>query len=172
MTEAAKNVTILDLDALMDTKLDDVKTIPDFMNPPAGQYRLSVFKAEIEKYESKEKPAQGGKPAQPAAKRTRIKVIYSVVATKELSKDADEPPVADGTMFNETFMGTEQGLEFFKKRAIGVTGVAEFGDAKLRDILDGMVGIEFDANIKYRTSKMDDGKEYENIQIRVVREAA
>jgi hypothetical protein len=38
----AENNTILDLDAMFDTKMDEVETLPDYVTPPAGNYELEV----------------------------------------------------------------------------------------------------------------------------------
>lgn len=157
MTE--KNVTILDLDSILDTDLDSVKTMPDFMDPPAGQYEIEVADAGVEKFEDKEKQ-----------QRSRLKITYKVAKTVKLADSNGEPPVADGTMFSENFQGTEQGLEFFKKRAGNLAGTTEFGGAKIRDILDGIKGLKVGANIKYQESvdKTDPTKKYINMRMRIL----
>lgn len=148
--------TILDLDALLDSTLDNVPDVPDYMNPPAGQYRLGVEDAAIEKMKAKEGEVGG----------SRIKITYKVVATKETK----EMPVPDGTLFTETFMGTEQGLGFFKRQVKKIMNTEEVGGVSLRDLVSGLKGTEFDAIITTRTTSSN-GKTYENINVRPVHEA-
>lgn len=158
MTDANKDVTILDLDAMMDIKMDEVETLPDFVTPPAGNYSLKVKDAKIEKYSSK---------AEPTVKKSRIRMTYIVVATKEVA--AGSLPVADGSMFSETFMGTEDGIKFFKKAAMGALGTTSFEGASIKDVIDGLADVEFDARITIRSSTDAVTKQvFENIQVRAV----
>ena len=151
--------TLLDLDALMDANLDNVETIPDYINPPAGNYVLTVKEAKIEKYDVKEDGKKTG------AQGNRIKITYAVVKTEEVI--AGELPVPDGTLFTESFQGTEEGLKYCKKACANILGVKEFDGAKLGEILEGTVGQEFRARITVRVSSVGD-KNYENIQIRAL----
>lgn len=151
--------TLLDLDALMDTPLDSVESIPDYINPPAGNYVLTVTKAEIEKYDVKEDGKKTG------TQGNRIKITYGVVKTEEVV--AGELPVPEGTLFTESFQGTEEGLKYCKKACANILGVKEFDGAKLGEILEGTVGTEFRARITVRTSTIGD-KQYENLQIRAL----
>ena len=161
MTEANKDVTILDLDAMMDIKMDDVETLPDFVTPPPGIYSLKVKEAKIEKYSSK---------AEPNVKKSRIRLSYVVVATKEVA--AGNIPVADGSMFSETFMGTEDGIKFFKKAAMGALGVDSFEGASIKDVIDGLADAEFDARITTRSTTDAVTKQvYENISVRALNTA-
>ena len=148
--------TILDLDALMDTAMDSVETLPDFVSPPPGIYALSVTNAEIKK------PKE-------ASKASLIQLTYKI--DEVIETQVGELPVQAGSMFSERFQGTEDGLKFFKKAVMNILGESEFGDAKLRDLLEGVVGAGFKARITVRKSKNDDGKEFENIQIRAIKEA-
>ncbi len=162
MTEANKDVTILDLDAMMDIKMDEVETLPDFVTPPAGNYSLKVKEAKIEKYSSK---------AEPNVKKSRIRITYIVVETKEVA--AGNLPVADGSMFSETFMGTEDGIKFFKKAAMGALGTTSFEGASIKDVIDGLTDAEFDARITIRSTTDAVTKQvFENIQVRAVAVAA
>jgi hypothetical protein len=155
------DVTILDLDAMMDIKMDEVETLPDFITPPAGNYSLKVKEVKFEKYSSKKEPT---------VKKSRIRMTYIVVATKEVA--AGNTPVADGSMFSETFMGTEDGIKFFKKAAMGALGVTSFEGASMKDVVDGLTGAEFDARITVRITKDDAGQTFENINVRAVPAAA
>ncbi|WCD44286.1 hypothetical protein Tiera_030 [Polaromonas phage Tiera] len=157
---AKPKATLLDLDSLMDTKLDSVATLPDFMNPPNGLYRLAVTEAGLKKYDVKD---EAGKATGDSAHR--ISITYKVVTTREY--DSSELPVPDGTLFTEGFQGTEQGLEYFKKRAMGILNVKEFDGASLGDIFTGLVNEEFEAKLTTKTAKVGN-KEYENLQIRIL----
>jgi len=161
MSNDNKDVTILDLDAMMDIKMDDVETLPDFITPPPGLYSLKVKETKIEKYSTK---------AEPGTSKQRIRMTYVVVNTKEVA--AGNIPVADGSLFSETFTATEDGIKFFKKAAMGVLGVSSFEGATIKDVIDGTIGAEFDARITTRSSKMPDGTVYENINVRAINEAA
>ncbi|MGE4259194.1 MAG: hypothetical protein AB7F19_07620 [Candidatus Babeliales bacterium] len=149
--------TILDLDAMMDQNMDEVETLPDFVQPPAGIYDLICTGAEIKA------PKEKGKPS-------LIQVTYKVEKTHEVVEG--QLPVADGSLFSERFQGTEEGLKFFKKAAANILGVSEFEGAKLRDVMDGLKDAAFKARITTRKSKNDEGKEFENINIRAIREEA
>lgn len=148
------NDTILDIDALLDSNLKDVENVPDFVNPPAGEYDLGVAKSAIEKFESK---AKDGKPAQ---KGLRIRIGYKVNETI----DTKEAPVADGSMFSETFMANEDGLKYFKKQAGKILNVKDFGDTSIRDIIDALNATEsFKAKITIRKSG-----DFENAQVQPI----
>lgn len=150
--------TILDLDSMLDKKMNDVETIPDFINPPAGLYLLKVPKCEVEKYDAKDE--QGNK----TIKAQRIRLTYQVVET--FQHDQAEQPVPNGTMFSTTFTATEQGLEFFKKAAMTVLGLDDFEEASIKDVMQGVVEAdEFCAKITVQTSKGEGNKVYENIRV-------
>ncbi len=151
--------TILDLDNMLDESLDSVPDMPDFQNPPDGLYRLKTMSAKIEQYTSK---AKDGKPEQ---KGTRIRLTTSVLKTVEIKPG--ELPVPDGTLFSETFQGTEEGLGYFKARAIKVLNVEDLKGVALRDILSGLADAEYDAKITIKVSKTDTGT-FENLNVRVI----
>lgn len=151
--------TILDLDSMLNENLDAVPDAPEFMNPPAGEYRLSVKDCAVDKYETKKEP---GVPKQ------RLKITYSVVET--ISVAGNEPPCPDGTLFTETFVATEQGLSFFKKRIKDVMGATDVQGVTLGDMMSSVKGTEFLARITIKKSNVN-GTDYENIQIRVVKQA-
>lgn len=151
--------TLLDLDALLDTELDNVETVPDYINPPAGNYVLEVKEAKIEKFDVKEDGNKTG------AQGNRIRITYAVVETVDVV--AGELPVPDGSMFSESFQGTEEGLKYAKKACMNALGVKEFEKAKLREILDAVKGAQFKARITVRVSQVGN-KEYENLQIRAI----
>jgi hypothetical protein len=150
--------TILDLDAMLDTEMSKVESIPDFVTPPAGDYVLKVTEAKVEKFERK---AKDNKPAESGS---RIKIFYSVEKTIETK----ELPVKEGSLFSDSFMGTEEGIKFFKRQAMNILNVSDLDGAKLKDVLEGLKDQTFTAKISIR--KTDDGKggSYENVQVRPV----
>ena len=161
MTEVTKpKATLLDLDALMDTKMDSVETMPDYMNPPAGNYILTCVEAKIEKYDVKENQVKTG------VQGNRIKLTYRVDVTEEVA--AGELPVPDGTLFTEGFQGTEEGLKYCKKACSNILGIKEFEGASLGEILDGVKNVAFHARITIRKSEGEGGKVYENLNIRAL----
>lgn len=150
--------TILDLDAMMDRKMNDVETIPDFINPPAGLYMLGVDKCAVEKYDAKDESGNRTIKAQ------RIRVTYKVVQT--IDHDQNEQPVADGTLFSQTFNATEQGLEYFKKAASVILDVEDFEEASIGDVIQGVTEAEpFCAKITIQTSKGEGNRVYENLRV-------
>lgn len=155
------NETILDLDSMMDIQMDSVQAAPDYVTPPAGVYILSVADAVIEKKAKKEQKEGAAKDY------TRIRVTYAVVKTVELAQQ-NEPPVADGSLFSENFMGTEDGLGYFKRAAMNILNVKDFTGATLKDIMEGMKGAEF----KCRLTVKKNAEGFENVQIRVINEPA
>jgi hypothetical protein len=158
---ANENATILDLDAMMDIEMDKVETLPDYVTPPAGNYMISVHDCGVEKYKGKPKD---NKPAQEG---TRIRLTYCVDKTL----DVDDLPVKDGSLFSESFMGTEDGIKYFKKQAMNILNVKDLSGAKLKDVMDGLKNISFKAKITITKSKAPDGGDYENVRVRPVHEA-
>ena len=155
MTETT---TLLDIDSILDSQLDAVADLPDYLTPPTGTYVLNVIDAEIKPG----KKAEAGKEA----KAARIVITYSVAATKETDSTM---PVPDGSLFNEGFQGTEKGLEFFKKQAKKLLNVEDLNGVTIRDILASLKEVQnFDAIVTVKQTKGDQGQDYENINVRPV----
>lgn len=161
MSEAQSNQVTLDLGAMMDESLDGIPEAPDYANPPAGEYRLETKNAEVDNYESKKEPG---------IKKQRLKITYAIMETRAVA--GNEPPMPDGTLFTETFQATEQGLGYFKKRIREIMNASDLAGVSLRDMMDSVKGSTFDCRITIRKTKDDSGKEFENVQIRVVPPAA
>jgi hypothetical protein len=149
--------TLLDLDNMLNDTLDAIPDAPDFTNPPAGEYRLQVKDAAIDKYKTKDDPN---------TERQRLKITYSILET--ISTASNEQPVPDGSLFTETFMATEQGLGYFKKRIKEVMGASDVAGVTLSDMMNSVKGTDFNARITIKKS-VSNGKEYGNVQIRVVK---
>lgn len=159
------NETILDLDNMLDMAMDSVEAAPDFCNPPAGDYALKVADVKTEKYTPK---AEAGKPVAAENSAARIRITYAVVktiATKEL-------PVAEGSLFSESFMYTEKGISYFKRQAMNIMNVKDLTGATMRDVLEGLKDSEFNAKVSVRLSANPAGGNYENVNVRPVHEAA
>ena len=156
--------TILDLDTMMDMAMDSIETLPDFVTPPAGTYNLGINKAFIEEYQTKQTATEKAK------KSTRIKILYAVDSTIELS--SNEQPVKDGALFSEQFMGTSEGLKYFKRQAMNILNVEEesLKGVSLKEILAGLMDVHFKARITIKKSAKEGGGEYENVQVRPVHE--
>lgn len=148
--------TLLDLNAMMDASMDAIVEAPDFVNPPAGNYQLSVKSAKVEEYKSKD-----------GVSGQRIRLTYAVDLTIETA--SGEPPVADGSLFSETFMATEQGLGFFKARVKAIMNASDLAGVTLGDMLSSILGVFFYATLTIRKTPnpKSPGEFYENINLRI-----
>lgn len=155
MNANTQSATILDLDALLDSTLDSVEDIADYINPPTGNYKLSITEAEIKPGKKASKPGE-------KAKAARIVITYRVDATVE----TEGMPVPDNTLFTEGMQGTEDGLKFFKKQARKLLNVENLDGVSIRDILSSLKEVAmFDARVVTRTTKNDQGQEFENVNV-------
>lgn len=163
----AKKRTILDLDAMLDTKASSIETLPDYMNPGAGIYAMTVKECATKDFEVKDPETK--KPT--GSKAKNITLTYSIDET--LSIADGELPVPNGTLYSERFQPTEQGLEFFKKRVMGITGESEEGlaDATIGEMMGSLAGIQNKVKVTIRKTKGDNGETYENVNLQFVREA-
>lgn len=118
--------TVLDMDSILDMTLDSVKDVPDYVNPPSGAYTLSIEDAKFEIKKNKEGEKVG-----------RFSVTYKVEETIELASDK-ELPVADGSLFSESFTYTEDGIAYLKKQAKKLLNVDSVDGVSLRDLLDSL----------------------------------
>lgn len=145
--------TILDLDSILDQSMDEIPDVPEFLNPPSGNYVLAVEDCKPEEYKTKD-----------GEKGLRIKITYKVIETIEVADN--QPPVPNGTLFTEQFQATPEGLGFFKQRAKKVLNVESLEGTTNREVMGEMKGQEFKARIVIRKSKGQDGREYENVNVR------
>lgn len=154
--------TNLDLAAMMEDTLDAIPEAPDFVTPPPGTYALAVSECKLETYKAKPKGDDAG------GDRQRLRITYTIQQTTAVA--GNEPPVPDGSMFSETFMGTEQGLGFFKKRIRNILNVEDTAGVSLKELMMSAKGAVFNARvtIKQSANPNDPNKPYENVQIQVV----
>ena len=118
--------TVLDLDSILDMTLDGVKDVPDYVNPPTGNYVLSIEDSKFEIKTNKDKEKVG-----------RFSVTYKVEETIDLASDK-ELPVADGSLYSENFTYSEDGIAYLKKQAKKILNVESVDGVSLRDLLDSL----------------------------------
>lgn len=161
----AEGATLLDLNDVLNASVDSVPDAPEFVTPPDGAYILGIQSAKAEEYNTTDKDTKE------EVKKVRLKIFYTVIKTVELA-NAEEAPVADGSMFTEQFMTNEQGLSFFKRQAKNVLGEDNIKGAMIGDILKELGnGHTFTAEVKQKKSKGKDAegaaKTFINIQVRI-----
>ena len=160
---AAAPATLLDMNEVLDTSIDNVEDAPEFVIPPDGEYMLEVKDSKLEDYKVTLKDGT-------EEKRVRLKIIYSVVQTHELSNE-EEHRVPAGAMFSEQFMTNPQGLSYFKRQAKNILGEETIKGAVIRDILKELPNNhQFNATVKVKRTKGSGdnaGKTYENVQVRI-----
>lgn len=157
--------TLLDLDSVLGSNIDEVPDAPEFVLPPDGSYRLGVQDSKAEKYKTTDKDS--GEEIE----KTRLKIIYTVLETKELS-DPEEEPVANGSLFSEQFMTNAQGLSYFKRQAKNILGEDNIKGVTVGDIIKELPNDHtFDADVKVKSTpgKDRDGnkKTFQNVQVRI-----
>lgn len=164
-TPVAGAETLLDLNDVLSANIDGVEDAPEFVTPPDGSYRLSIKDSKAEKYKTTDKESGN------EVEKTRLKIIYQVEATKELA-DAEELPVANGSLFSEQFMTNPQGLSYFKRQAKNVLGEEMIKGVTIGDILKELPnGHSFDADVRVKITSGRDAqgkqKNFSNVQVRI-----
>lgn len=151
-----KTVTLLDLESMADETLDDFQEAAEFINPPAGDYRLKSVSGKIAKFENDDGEKQS------------IRVIIGTVETLELASD-EEPPVPDGSLFALSFQGTKEGLETFKREARKITGLESMDGMTLNDIFELFANeLEFYGRISYNKTKDPLGNVKSWLRLRII----
>ena len=155
-----KTVTLLDLEAMADETLDDFQEAAEFINPPAGDYKLKSVSGKIAKFENDDGEKQS------------IRVIIGTVETLELASD-EEPPVPDGSLFALSFQGTKEGLETFKREARKITGLESMDGMTLNDIFELFANeLEFHGRISYNKTKDALGNVKSWLRLRIIQAPA
>lgn len=157
-TQVNVEETLLDLDSVNDMSFDEIPDAPGFVEPPDGVYMLTITKAAIEKYKTKEQE-----------ERQRFAHYYGVAEVIELANPDEQAPTV-GDKFSERFMMNEQGLKFWKTKAHQILG--EVGKITVANALAELStgNYTFKARVQTKKSKGKDGKEYRNIQVRVLKD--
>ncbi len=147
-----KTTTLLDLEALADESIDDIKEAPEYINPPAGDYEVITKSGTIKSFTNdKDEVSQS------------IQVTLAVVKTLELVSDA-EPPVPEESLFTLRFQGTTDGLGMFKRELRKMSGLEKLPAMTLNECFEMLeTEMQFNARISYRKFK---DKEY--LQLRII----
>jgi hypothetical protein len=123
------------LDSILDSQLEDLADVPEFLTPPAGAYRANIISI-TEKRES-ENPT--------------VIVKLKLLETLELI-DSTATPVADGTETQVQYtLNNEYGEGNFKKLLIPLSTAT--GETKTRAIMAAAAGFEVVIVTTIRTSK-------------------
>jgi hypothetical protein len=151
--------SLLGMEDLENLNFDEIEEAPGFVIPPEGSYRLTLDKACIETYKTKEEP---NKPKRRIAHYIKVLKVHELVDPKEKAP-------SEGSMFSERWQINSDGLKYWKSRAVSILNEDTTG-AKVGDIIkmlnDG--GFVFDAKIKHKETKSEkDGKTYTNINLQV-----
>lgn len=141
----------------LDTDLDDVADLVQFVNPHDGTHIFGIVFAGMDKI---------------GAEKKGVKIIYQLVQTIEAAKP-DEAQAPVGSVFQESFMGGDMGKKLLKLRLKQF-----FGDeikGSMRPYIDAMMEkghTEFMVKMttkmvktKSKNKETGDVNEYENIRI-------
>lgn len=142
--------------SILDSNLEDLADLPEFLTPPAGAYRATILS-----YTPKE---IGGHEA--------VEVKFKLLETLELTNPVDESdpntkPVADGTETSIAFMlDNEFGVGALKK--FNAPLAASLGVNTVREVMEGAKGLEVLIVTKVRVSKKDDRRYFDVAKIDVI----
>lgn len=149
--------TLLDLDNVDEMSFDDIPEAPGFVQPPDGVYDLAITKACIEAYKTKE-----------GEDKKRFSHYYGIERVVELADSTEQAPNV-GDKFSERFQMNDQGLKFWKTKAkaiLGDVGKITVANA-LAEMSTGNYKVRARVQLK-KTKGKQDGKEYTNIQVRIL----
>ena len=142
------NDNILDLDAYLDVSLDTIPDLPTYIVPPAGAHKVRVRAPKID------------------AEKGSINTGFEYLEVIELA-DPEAPAPKEGSLLGENYRpGKENptvGLSRLKKHWEAVM-VAQ-GWTTVRELLDGMEGLEVALSTKVRKYKDNDGNDAEAMQL-------
>lgn len=140
--------TDFDIDALLDSTLDDLEDLPSFKPFPAGCHQVTC---------SMEKKDLGGHPS--------IVLDFTLLETLELADpntpEAEQSKPGD-TSNTACMMDNEFGVGNFKKLALPIG--AALGVAKLSEVIEQCQDIECVILTSIRTDKNDKDKHYLNVK--------
>jgi hypothetical protein len=133
------------LDNILDSELDDLADLPEFVTPPAGAYAATIIA--VEEKEIGEHPA--------------VEVRFKLNETLELANPNDTP-VVDGTETSIAFlMDNEFGVGNFKKLFMPVS--AHYGIKNTREVIEAAKGTDVMLVTKVRLNKNDKTQKYMDI---------
>lgn len=123
------------LDSILDSQLDDLNDLPEFLVPPPGAYRATILSATEKKV--------GDHPA--------VEFKFKLLETMELT-NTDDTPVADGTETSIAYMlDNEYGVGNFKKFLAPIALAT--GASQAREVMAASVGLEVLLVTKLRVVK-------------------
>lgn len=112
------------LDNLLDSTLDDLADLPEFVTAPSGAYRVTI--------ELKGKDI---------AKNPAVELAMKVVETVELTNPEEDKPLIPGTEFSTAFMlNNEYGQGALKEVLKTLQAVA--GGNSSREVMENAKGLE------------------------------
>ena len=145
-----------DLDAMMDRPMNSVKRF-DFIQSSSWPLYAGASKS------ARSRNTMPRMKQNKTIKAQRICLTYTVEET--INHDQNEQPVANGTMFSQTFNGYRTRIEFFRKAASTVLGIEDFEKHLSGDVIQGVMAADpFCAKISIQTSKGEGNKVYENLR--------
>lgn len=119
---------------LLDTDLNDIPSLPDFVNPPTGFYSVKVVDIKTNDEEGK----------------AHIQFNLSINGAYELASASAVVP-AVGSMFTARFRANDVDQIAWLKKAVAPLS-AEWQIAKLSEVLEKMQGLDLNCKVK-TTSK-------------------
>lgn len=147
-----QTTTLLSLSDMMENEesLDDIQEAPDFIQPPAGIYKLKTISGKIGEYSYTN---EGGDDES----GENIQLTLAVEETIELISDK-EPPVPDGSLFMKKYKGTVEDVAKFKRDFRKIADLESLAGMTFGDMFElAKEGLVFKAVISYGTFKQKDG---------------
>jgi hypothetical protein len=163
-TNETQAATLLEMEAMLDSCMDNIQEAAGFANPPSGQYSLEIASCKAEDFLK-------SKGTSEETKAWRIRVMYKVAETYSVTGSA--LPVPDGTLFSCRYDGTAEGLGKFKKdikKMVDDHTVLQGVDVKTA--MGRIVGSTFDAVVTatkiLKDPKYTEGGYWENVYVRPI----
>lgn len=157
--------TLLDLDALMEEKMDGVEAAPEFVDPSNGVHNFQVIKLEPSNREAKDKAK-----AQAEGKATEwvtIKLTYRILDTVE----CEGLPPKPGSLCSEDFTFNDQGKPYLKARLQSIFAANGIGAEDFNGLTMGEQAafiaseeVVFQATTKENSQTLPDGKVFTRIR--------
>lgn len=158
-----EDMTLLDLDDVEGMDFDSIEDPPGFVTPPNGVYDLTVTKAVIEKYKTREEPN---------VEKKRFANYYEIVSVVEI-EDANEQEPKQGDKFSERFMMNEQGMKYWKGKAKAILG--DVGKVTVANVLKELSSGNYTFRARITNKKTmgkkgspNEKKEFTNTNVKVL----
>ena len=155
------NLSLLNMADVLDINMADVEDVPSFEQPVAGVAILGCDSAKMEEYIPKGKTE--------ADKQRRLKIQYHIESYVEVA-DAREPATPNGSLFTENFQVNEDGLKYFKRKAVDIIGPSakdlKIGET-IKELCTGTYAVRAVIKIKTSPNPNNPNQPYENVQVLV-----